>query len=126
MALDLLVQNTTSERIVEIPGVQLNQTEEDLQVILETPTGQQPVPLILPEGNNLIIDILDATLNNVQFTLAGFFNYSDNGANLTPDEETGFLVLERSPQRIYGVEATLDWQPRESWLLDSTACNYPM
>ena len=58
--------------------------------------------------------------DNVQFTLAGFFNYSDNGSSLTPDEETGLLELERSPQRIYGVEATLDWQPRESWLIGTS------
>ena len=59
---DLLVQNATQESTVEVTGVQLNQTDDGLQVILETATGQQLVPLILPEGNNLVIEILDATL----------------------------------------------------------------
>ena len=61
-ALDLLVQNNTSPGIVEVTGVRLNQTDDGLQVILETSAGQQLVPLILPEGNSLVIDILDATL----------------------------------------------------------------
>ena len=47
---------------VQITDVRLEKTANGLQVILETPTGQQLVPLIFPEGNNLVIDILDATL----------------------------------------------------------------
>ena len=60
-ASDLLVQNNTSPGIVEVTGVRLNQND-GLQIILETASGQQLVPLILPEGNSLVIDILDATL----------------------------------------------------------------
>ena len=51
-----------AQGITEVTGVQLNQTDKGLQVILETAAGGQLVPLILPEGNNLVIDILDATL----------------------------------------------------------------
>ena len=58
-ALDLLAQQNG---MTEVTGVRFNQTDNGLQVILETGTGQQLVPLILPEGNNLVIDILDATL----------------------------------------------------------------
>ena len=58
-SVDLLVQNTPSSR-VEVTGVQLNQTDEGLQIILEA--GEQLVPLMIPEGNNVIIDIFDATL----------------------------------------------------------------
>ncbi|VEP12970.1 conserved hypothetical protein [Hyella patelloides LEGE 07179] len=58
--------------------------------------------------------------DNVQFTVSGFFNYSDNGSSLTPNEETGLLELERSPQRIYGVEASLNWQPSQAWLIGTT------
>ena len=47
--------------LTRVTGVELNQTDRGLQVILET-AGGQLVPLILPEGNNLVIDILDATL----------------------------------------------------------------
>ena len=61
-AQDLLVQNTNLQTIIEVTGIRLDQTDEGLQVILETSRGQILVPLILPEDNNLIIDILDATL----------------------------------------------------------------
>ena len=56
-ATDLIAQGIT-----EVTGVQLNQTDKGLEVILETAAGGKLVPLILPEGNNLVIDILDATL----------------------------------------------------------------
>ena len=57
-AKDLLAQQNG---ITEVTGVQLNQTDRGLEVILETAAGEQLVPLIFPEGNNLVIDILDAT-----------------------------------------------------------------
>ena len=57
-ATDLIAQ-----RITEVTGVQLNQTDKGLKVILKTAAGSERlVPLILPEGNSLAIDILDATL----------------------------------------------------------------
>jgi iron complex outermembrane recepter protein len=57
---DLLAQQNT---ITRITGVEIEQTQKGLQIILKTVAGSQKlVPLILPEGNNLVIDILDATL----------------------------------------------------------------
>lgn len=47
--------------LTRVTGVQIDRTESGLQIVLET-EGQQLVPLILPEGNDLIIDILDAVL----------------------------------------------------------------
>lgn len=58
-AKDLLVQQNG---ITEVTGVQLNQTDQGLEIILETVAGEQLVPLIFPEGNNLVIEILDTTL----------------------------------------------------------------
>jgi iron complex outermembrane receptor protein len=58
-AKDLLAQQNG---ITKVTGVQLNQTDAGLQIILETSTEETLVPLILPEGNNLAIDLLDATL----------------------------------------------------------------
>ena len=58
-ALDLLAQQNG---ITEVTGVKINQTESGLEVILETAAGEQLVPLIFPEGNNLVVEILDATL----------------------------------------------------------------
>jgi iron complex outermembrane recepter protein len=60
-AKDLLVQRE-KQGITRVTGVQANQTAEGLELILETSSRQKLVPLILPEGKNLIIDILDATL----------------------------------------------------------------
>ena len=123
-----LVQNTTQQGVVEVTGVQLNQSDDGLEVILETPTGQQPVPLILPEGNNLIIDLLDATLalpignefretnpapgidevavtqidsNSIRITISGAENVPS--AEIIPSQRN--LVLEVTP------EATAQTEP---------------
>ena len=57
-AADLLVQ-----RVTQVTGIEIIQTENGLELVLETLAGsEQLVPLIIPEGNNLVIDILDATL----------------------------------------------------------------
>ncbi|MEM7594048.1 MAG: TonB-dependent siderophore receptor [Cyanobacteria bacterium P01_A01_bin.83] len=55
---DLLAQGVT-----KVTGVELILTESGLELILETVAGSERlVPLILPEGNDLVIDILNATL----------------------------------------------------------------
>lgn len=55
---DLLAQGVT-----RVTGVEVVQTEEGFELVLETVAGSERlVPFILPEGNDLIIDILDATL----------------------------------------------------------------
>jgi iron complex outermembrane recepter protein len=49
--------------ITRVAGVEVIQTELGLELVLETVAGSERlVPLILPEGNDLVIDILDATL----------------------------------------------------------------
>lgn len=57
--------------------------------------------------------------NNVQATLAGFFNYSELGLSSRglPD---GTIQYIRAPQRNYGIEATLDWQVFKSWRLGTS------
>jgi hypothetical protein len=56
-----LAQNP--QQLTKVTGVEVKQTSAGAQVILKTPPGQPKlVPLILPEGNNLVIDLLDATL----------------------------------------------------------------
>ena len=58
MAEDLLAQGIT-----RVTGVQVNQTPDGLELILNTVAGSERlVPLILPQGNDLVIDLLDATL----------------------------------------------------------------
>jgi iron complex outermembrane recepter protein len=66
-ATDLLLKDTASHiaqaPITRVTGVEVKRTGKGLEVILKTAAGgQRLVPLILPEGNNLVIDILDATL----------------------------------------------------------------
>jgi iron complex outermembrane recepter protein len=57
---EILVQQNT---ITPVTGVKLKQTNKGLEVILATTVGgQRLVPLILPKGNKLVIDLLDATL----------------------------------------------------------------
>ncbi len=55
--------NLIAQGITQVTGVQVNQTESGLELILKTTAGEQKlVPLIIPEGNNLVINLLDATL----------------------------------------------------------------
>jgi iron complex outermembrane recepter protein len=58
-ARDLLAQ----QRVTRVTGVEVKQTDSGLELILKTVAGSKRlVPLILPEGNDLVIDILNATL----------------------------------------------------------------
>ena len=55
---DLIAQGLT-----RVTGVEVIETSEGLELILKTVAGSERlVPLILPEGNDLVIDLLDATL----------------------------------------------------------------
>ena len=54
--------------------------------------------------------------DKTSFSLAGFYNKSDLGT--TFDRET-FEVI-RSPERVYGAEATLDYQVEKNWQIGST------
>ncbi|MEO1006266.1 MAG: AMIN domain-containing protein, partial [Cyanobacteria bacterium J06638_38] len=57
-AADLMAQGVT-----RVTGVEIIQTDEGLELVLETVAGSERlVPLIQPEGNDLVIEILDATL----------------------------------------------------------------
>ncbi|MGG6269528.1 TonB-dependent receptor domain-containing protein [Leptolyngbya sp. AN03gr2] len=49
----------------------------------------------------------------VQASIAGFYSNSELGTALSAEEggSAGFLKLIRQPQRNYGVEAAIDWQP---------------
>ena len=52
-----------AQKITRVTGIELEQTNNGLQVIFKTVAGSKRlVPLILPQGNSLAIDILDATL----------------------------------------------------------------
>jgi len=55
--------NLLAQGVTRVTGVEVKQTNRGLEVILKTVAGgQRLVPLILPEGNKLVIDILDANL----------------------------------------------------------------
>jgi len=58
---------------------------------------------------------------SVQMSLAAFYNTSDLGVNFQPVGNTGRLELTRAPERIYGLEGTLDWQPARAWSIGGTA-----
>jgi iron complex outermembrane recepter protein len=52
-----------AQGVTRVTGVELNQTDSGLEIIFKTVAGSQKlVPLILPEENKLVIDLLDATL----------------------------------------------------------------
>jgi len=54
--------------------------------------------------------------DNVQFSLAGFYNESELGVSLIRQDDGPFQIA-RGPERIYGIEATIDWQPSPTWQL---------
>ncbi len=58
---------------------------------------------------------------SVQMSLAAFYNTSDLGVSFQPVGNTGRLELVRAPERIYGLEGTVDWQPARSWSIGGTA-----
>jgi iron complex outermembrane receptor protein len=49
---------------------------------------------------------------DIKASLAGFYNTSELGSTFDQD-----LTILRAPERIYGIEATLDYQPTETWLI---------
>ncbi|PIG95268.1 TonB-dependent receptor [Gloeocapsopsis sp. IPPAS B-1203] len=70
--------------------------------------------LLQPEKvNNYEIGVR-GTWGTVQATLVGFYNHSDLGQNLVI-APSGLTNAARGPQRNYGIEATLDWQPSDRW-----------
>ena len=54
----------------------------------------------------------------IQVSLAGFYNTSDLGEDYT--FVNGISQLVRAPERMYGVESTLDWQPGANFTLGGT------
>jgi iron complex outermembrane receptor protein len=58
---------------------------------------------------------------SVQMSLAAFYNTSDLGVSFQPVGNTGRLELIRAPERIYGLEGTVDWQPGRTWSIGGTA-----
>ncbi|MEL6935586.1 MAG: TonB-dependent receptor [Cyanobacteria bacterium J06633_23] len=57
-----------------------------------------------------------ADFDRVQLSLSGFYNESDLGTNFVTGAN-GLVSIVRAPQRNYGVEATVDWQPSDTWQL---------
>ncbi|MBW4643284.1 MAG: TonB-dependent receptor [Goleter apudmare HA4340-LM2] len=58
--------------------------------------------------------------NNFQASLAGFYSYSSLGTTVQfEDFGSDFRIL-RAPQRNYGIELAVDWQPSNKWKLGST------
>jgi iron complex outermembrane receptor protein len=59
-----------------------------------------------------------ANWDRIQLSLAGFYTYSALGSNLINNENAFEIV--RSPQRNYGFEASVNWQPDNAWQLGSS------
>lgn len=57
-----LLAQGSNENLTRVTQIQINQTADGLELILETPSGKRLIPLISPDGKNLVIDIPDAIL----------------------------------------------------------------
>jgi iron complex outermembrane receptor protein len=62
---------------------------------------------------------LRGSWNSVQASVAAFYNYSSLGSGFEP-VDGGPLRTIRAPQRVYGVETAIDWQPGDRWSLGGT------
>ena len=60
-----------------------------------------------------------AEFGSVQASVAGFYSESELGAFFQFNPDVGFTELQRAPQRNYGVEVAVDWQPSNAWRLGS-------
>lgn len=91
--------------ILRSPPDEFTSVDDDLEVT-------EPVKV-----NNYEIG-LRGNWTKFQFSLAGFYNTSDLGEDFTFVD--GISQLVRAPERIYGVEATLDWEPGANFRLGGT------
>ncbi|MEG5035158.1 TonB-dependent receptor domain-containing protein [Microcoleus sp. AT3-D2] len=57
----------------------------------------------------------------VNASISGFYNTSELGESFELDDRGFPIGINRAPQRIYGVEGTLDWRPGGGWQLGGTA-----
>jgi iron complex outermembrane receptor protein len=57
----------------------------------------------------------------VQASISGFYHTSELGESFLLDNRGFPIGINRAPQRIYGVEGTLDWRPGGEWQLGGTA-----
>ena len=57
---------------------------------------------------------------NIQASIAGFYNQSDLGSTFEFNPSTGFFDILRAPERVYGIEATVDAQLNDTWNLGGT------
>jgi len=58
--------------------------------------------------------------DSVQATVSTFYNFSELGSTIDFGELGEGNELIRSPKRVYGIEATVDWQPADRWQLGGT------
>jgi len=95
----------------------------DIGRVLRLPIGftsvEEDFPTIEPQKINSYEVGLRGNLNSVQLSLAGFVNTSELGSSIVVND-LGLLEIVRAPERIYGVEAALDWQPGNTWRLGGT------
>lgn len=57
--------------------------------------------------------------DSLQASVSGFYNYSSLGLDFENQAGGEFRTI-RAPQRVYGVEAAIDWQISERWGIGST------
>ena len=89
-------------RLLRAPGEEFTSVEEDLDV-----TRPQKV-------DSYEIGVR-SNWQNVQVSLAGFYNESELGVRTEFDPTIVSSRIVRDPQRFYGLEASLDWQPGGGW-----------
>lgn len=89
----------------------------DVGLVLRNAPAGFSVDTLSPEAqrvNHYEIGIR-GTWSNIQASLAGFYNTSELGTTFTAPGE-----ILRAPERVYGIEATVDAQLSDTWFIGST------
>ncbi|PSO70025.1 MAG: hypothetical protein BRC40_13990, partial [Cyanobacteria bacterium QH_8_48_120] len=92
-------------------------------ILLDPPEGTDNITDEVRLTSPVVVDNYEIGLRgnwqSVQAKISAFFNTSELGQSLVLTEtgQAGDATLVRTPERIYGVETTLDWQPGRNWQL---------
>lgn len=88
-----------------ITGIQINPRESGIEITIETNDGTSPIPLIMNESEQVIIDFIDTTLNingDNQFQVNDVSSDISNITLTTLDDNTVRMVVKGTQQSPFG------------------------
>ncbi|MGY6530749.1 MAG: AMIN domain-containing protein, partial [Cyanobacterium sp.] len=99
----LIAQNNNNK--TTITGIEINPQESGIEITVKTDDGSSPVPLIMNESEQVIIDFVDTTLNingENQFQVNDVSSDINNITLTTLDNNTVRMVITGTQQAPFG------------------------